>query len=143
MSYYNDECLPLRGQLSSLIQSVKIPLVAKLVSDSRLTTNLESIREHLTLRIIYNITMSINNSEFTTDSPEAIVARMEVLQRKLTQLNAQIANIASERHVMENKITDAQTRIQKILNKLPQSTDTRQLNLLDNANVNMENGANE
>jgi hypothetical protein len=39
--------------------------------------------------------------------------------------------LVEEKSFMENKISDAQGRIQKILNKLPQTSDTRQLTLLD------------
>lgn len=73
------------------------------------------------------------NSNTPTPSPELLLARMEILKRKIAQLNGQLANVMTERRMMESKITDAQTRIQKILNKLPQTTDTRQLNLLDSS----------
>jgi predicted nucleic acid-binding Zn-ribbon protein len=73
------------------------------------------------------------NSNSPTPSPELLLARMEILKRKLAQLNGQLANVMTERRMMENKIADAQTRIQKILNKLPQTPDTRQLNLLDSS----------
>jgi predicted nucleic acid-binding Zn-ribbon protein len=96
---------------------------------------IESIREHLTETIIYNKDMSEINSKFNTQSPGELIARMEVLQRKLGQLNGLLGGLMAERQAMENKISDAQTRIQKILNKLPQTTDTRQLNLLDNGTL--------
>jgi len=79
--------------------------------------------------------MSEINSNLNVKSPGELIARMEILQRKLSQLNLELAGLMTERRAMENKITDAQTRIQKILNKLPQTTDTRQLDLLDNSPV--------
>jgi predicted nucleic acid-binding Zn-ribbon protein len=75
------------------------------------------------------------NSNSAAQTPEGLIARMEILQRKLALLNFHLSDLMTERRTMENKISDAQTRIQKILNKLPQTTDTRQLNLLDNGNV--------
>jgi predicted nucleic acid-binding Zn-ribbon protein len=75
------------------------------------------------------------NSNSISQTPGELIARMEILQRKLAQLNFHLSDLMAERRTMENKISDAQTRIQKILNKLPQTTDTRQLNLLDNGNV--------
>ncbi len=75
------------------------------------------------------------NSNSISQTPGELIARMEILQRKLALLNVQLSDLMTERRTMENKISDAQTRIQKILNKLPQTTDTRQLNLLDNGNV--------
>jgi predicted nucleic acid-binding Zn-ribbon protein len=75
------------------------------------------------------------NSNSLPQTPGELIARMEILQRKLALLNVQLSDLMTERRTMENKISDAQTRIQKILNKLPQTTDTRQLNLLDNGNV--------
>jgi len=79
--------------------------------------------------------MSEINSKLIAQTPGELIARMEILQRKISQLNVELAGIMTERRAMENKITDAQTRIQKILNKLPQTTDTRQLDLLDNGPV--------
>lgn len=79
--------------------------------------------------------MSDNNSQSPPNSPEALIARMEILQSKLELINAQLSDVMRERNAMEIKIADAQTRIQKILNKLPQSADARQLTLLDIASI--------
>jgi hypothetical protein len=76
-----------------------------------------------------------NNSNSSVQTPEELIARMEILHRKLTHLNLHLSDLMAERRTMESKISDAQTRIQKILNKLPQTTDTRQLNLLDDGNM--------
>ncbi len=121
------ECLPLRGQLrQSLLLQAKIP-------DSRLTTTLESNREHLTPRIIYNINMDEINNDLDDIQSPSLLQRMDVLSSKLEVLQHEIQTLVQQKSFMEIKISDAQGRIQKILNKLPQATDTRQLTLLDNS----------
>lgn len=74
--------------------------------------------------------MDQNNSELNVIQP-SLTQRMDVLTLKLETLQHHIKTLVEEKSFMENKISDAQGRIQKILNKLPQSTDTRQLTLLD------------
>jgi len=110
----------------ALTFSVKVP-------DSRLTTTIESNREHLTSRIIYNIGMDQNNSDMNMANPQSLSERMDAIAVKLETLQQHIKALVQEKSFMENKISDAQGRIQKILNKLPQATDTRQLTLLDNS----------
>jgi len=103
------------------------------IPDSRLTTTLESNREHLTSRIIYNIAMNQLNNDFEPVNPPSLLERLDALTIKLESLQQKINLLVQEKTFMENKISDAQGRIQKILNKLPQANDTRQLTLLDNA----------
>jgi len=103
------------------------------IPDSRLTTTLESNREHLTSRIIYNIAMNQLNNDFESVNPPSLLERLDALTIKLESLQQKINFLVQEKTFMENKISDAQGRIQKILNKLPQANDTRQLTLLDNA----------
>jgi len=103
------------------------------IPDSRLTTTLESNREHLTSRIIYNIAMNQLNNDFESVNPPSLLERLDALTIKLESLQQKINLLVQEKTFMENKISDAQGRIQKILNKLPQANDTRQLTLLDNA----------
>jgi len=103
------------------------------IPDSRLTTTLESNREHLTPRIIYNIDMNQLNNDFEPVNPPSLLERLDALTIKLESLQQKINFLVQEKTFMENKISDAQGRIQKILNKLPQANDTRQLTLLDNA----------
>ena len=74
------------------------------------------------------------NNKMESNNPDAILGRLDSLTLKLEKLQEQINSIAKEKSFMENKISDAQNRIQKILSKLPQTADTRQLNLLDNSN---------
>jgi hypothetical protein len=103
------------------------------IPDSRLTTTLESNREHLTPLIIYNIDMNQINDDFEPVNPPSLLERLDALTIKLETLQQKINLLVQEKTFMENKISDAQGRIQKILNKLPQANDTRQLTLLDNA----------
>ncbi len=103
------------------------------IPDSRLTTTLESNREHLTSRIIYNIDMNQINNDFELVNPPSLLERLDALTIKLESVQQKINLLVQEKTFMENKISDAQGRIQKILNKLPQANDTRQLTLLDNA----------
>ncbi|MEI7532534.1 MAG: hypothetical protein WCK52_11455 [Betaproteobacteria bacterium] len=62
---------------------------------------------------------------------ENLLNRIDRLSEKVSHLEIQLRNFNKERIMMENKINDAQTRIQKILSRLPQAADTRQLNLLE------------
>jgi chaperonin cofactor prefoldin len=74
--------------------------------------------------------MDQNNSELNVIQP-SLSQRLDVLTLKLETLQHHIKTLVEEKSFMENKISDAQGRIQKILNKLPQTSDTRQLTLLD------------
>ena len=77
--------------------------------------------------------MDQNNSDMNMANPQSLSERMDAITVKLETLQQQIKSLVQEKSFMENKISDAQGRIQKILNKLPQATDTRQLTLLDNS----------
>lgn len=83
-------------------------------------------------RFIYNGAMEINNFEQKPISIESLMNRIELLTGKMSRLQDELNLIVKERSAMAIKITDAQSRIQKILNRLPQSSDNRQLNLLEN-----------
>ena len=83
-------------------------------------------------RFIYNDVMEINNFEQKQISIESLMNRIELLTGKMNRLQDELNLIVKERAAMAVKITDAQSRIQKILNRLPQSSDNRQLNLLEN-----------
>jgi predicted nucleic acid-binding Zn-ribbon protein len=74
-----------------------------------------------------------NSSEMTDINPTSLTQRLDALSLKIQKLQEQITFLMSEKSFMEHKISDAQGRIQKILNKLPQTPDTRQLTLLDNS----------
>ncbi|MEI7426459.1 MAG: hypothetical protein WCK68_00500 [Betaproteobacteria bacterium] len=73
------------------------------------------------------------NNDFESVNPPSLLERLDALTIKLESLQQKINLLVQEKTFMENKISDAQGRIQKILNKLPQANDTRQLTLLDNA----------
>jgi predicted nucleic acid-binding Zn-ribbon protein len=73
------------------------------------------------------------NNDFEPVNPPSLLERLDALTIKLESLQQKINLLVQEKTFMENKISDAQGRIQKILNKLPQANDTRQLTLLDNA----------
>ena len=74
-----------------------------------------------------------NSSELNEINQESLSQRLDTLSLKLEKLQEHIKLLVNEKSLMEHKISDAQGRIQKILNKLPQTADTRQLTLLDNS----------
>ena len=128
------ESLKLLSRMLTVAGAAQAALTFRVkVPDSRLTTTIESNREHLTSRIIYNMGMDQNNSDMNLANPQSLSERMDAISVKLETLQQQIKVLVQEKSFMENKISDAQGRIQKILNKLPQTTDTRQLTLLDNS----------
>jgi chromosome segregation ATPase len=52
---------------------------------------------------------------------------------KLTAASKAVEEARQDRNRLEAKIADAQSRIQHILSRLPEQSDTRQLNLLGSA----------
>lgn len=86
--------------------------------------------------------MNLINSSSNHPSLSAIEAQADQILRKLQQLQSELESIQTDRTNMESKISDAQTRIQKILNKLPKATDTRQMNLLDGSLAEKSNSEN-
>jgi len=63
----------------------------------------------------------------------ALSASIERLSGKISLIQDAVKNLAQERALQENKIEDAQKRIQHILSRLPEQSDGRQLNLLGEA----------
>ena len=63
----------------------------------------------------------------------ALSASIERLSGKISLIQEAVKNLAQERALQENKIEDAQKRIQHILSRLPEQSDGRQLNLLGEA----------
>ena len=55
---------------------------------------------------------------------------LALLKDKLTLATKAMEEVRQDRVRLETKIADAQTRIQHILSRLPEQSDTRQLNLL-------------
>jgi len=66
--------------------------------------------------------------------PEASLSNLHValarLKDKLTLATKAMEEVRQDRARLETKIVDAQNRIQHILSRLPEQSDTRQLNLL-------------
>jgi predicted nucleic acid-binding Zn-ribbon protein len=72
-----------------------------------------------------------------TPSPSGDLSVLEISVRRLTDKLSTVAEavkkLTAERTQLENKIEDAQKRIQHILSRLPEQSDGRQLNLLGEA----------
>ncbi len=78
---------------------------------------------------IYNIAMS----ELTNNSHTRLQDSLVRLEGKTKALLTAVEQTHKERLALEDKIEDAQNRIQNILNKLPSPGDTGQLDLLASA----------
>lgn len=63
-------------------------------------------------------------------SLSAVHLALARLKDKLTLATKAVEDARQDRSRLEAKITDAQSRIQHILSRLPEQSDTRQLNLL-------------
>ncbi|WP_114689895.1 hypothetical protein [Polynucleobacter necessarius] len=72
-----------------------------------------------------SIPPSDNSSDL--DSLHASIAR---LAEKIASITEAVQNLNQNRAQLENKIEDAQKRVQHILSCLPEQSDGRQLNLL-------------
>jgi len=70
---------------------------------------------------------SFNTPEPSLSNLQLALAR---LKDKLTLATKAMEEVRQDRARLETKIVDAQNRIQHILSRLPEQTDTRQLNLL-------------
>ena len=55
------------------------------------------------------------------------------LTEKIALINEAVKNLHQNRAQLEGKIEDAQKRVQRILSRLPEQSDGRQLNLLGEA----------
>lgn len=82
--------------------------------------------------------MNSPNSSENSNPFSPVEDGIQRISNKLTLLQEQLRVIQANRSTMENKIADAQTRIQKILNRLPNQEDTRQLKLIDDAPIRMD-----
>ena len=67
-----------------------------------------------------------------SDSTESdsIASSLQRLSKKIQLITDAVNTLNQERSQLENKIEDAQKRIQHILSRLPEQSDGRQLNLL-------------
>ncbi len=72
-------------------------------------------------------------SDLTTPPDASLIGVHFALARlkdKLTLVTKAMEEVRQDRARLETKIADAQSRIQHILSRLPEQSDTRQLNLL-------------
>ena len=60
----------------------------------------------------------------------AVCASIARVSGKIALIQEAVKNLAQDRAQQENKIEDAQKRVQRILSRLPDQSDGRQLNLL-------------
>jgi len=64
---------------------------------------------------------------------DVLCASIDRVARKIRAIADAVQNLNQNRVQLENKIEDAQKRIQHILSRLPEQSDGRQLNLLGGA----------
>ncbi|QWD70981.1 hypothetical protein [Polynucleobacter sp. UB-Siik-W21] len=74
-------------------------------------------------------------SEQTSPPPNlgALSASIQRLSEKISLIQDAVRNLNQSRVQLEGKIEDAQKRVQRILSRLPEQNDGRQLNLLGEA----------
>ncbi len=63
-------------------------------------------------------------------SQDSIEQKLRRLSEKLKMVNASVEALRNDRVALESKIEDAQKRIEHILKRLPEQSDSRQMNLL-------------
>ena len=63
-------------------------------------------------------------------SQDSIEQTLRRLSEKLKMVNASVEALRQNRVTLESKIEDAQKRIEHILKRLPEQSDSRQMNLL-------------
>ena len=63
-------------------------------------------------------------------SQDSIEQALRRLSEKLKMVNASVEALRNDRVALESKIEDAQKRIEHILKRLPEQSDSRQMNLL-------------
>ena len=73
------------------------------------------------------------NQDSEAPGLNALSAAIERLSNKISLVRDEVKNLVQERALQDNKIEDAQKRIQHILSRLPEQSDGRQLNLLGEA----------
>ena len=73
-------------------------------------------------------------SHFTGDANlGALSASIQRLSEKILLIQEAVRNLNQSHVLLEGKIEDAQKRVQRILSRLPEQSDGRQLNLLGEA----------
>jgi phage shock protein A len=63
-------------------------------------------------------------------SQDSIEQTLRRLSEKLKMVSASVEALRNDRVALESKIEDAQKRIEHILKRLPEQSDSRQMNLL-------------
>lgn len=69
-------------------------------------------------------------------SQDSIEQTLRRLSEKLKMVNASVEALRQDRVALESKIEDAQKRIEHILKRLPEQSDSRQMNLLGDSTIN-------
>lgn len=71
-------------------------------------------------------------SELPSQPPilDAFGASLQRLSEKIALIQDAVRNLTQNHEQLEGKIEDAQKRVKRILNRLPEQSDGRQLNLL-------------
>ena len=73
-------------------------------------------------------------SHFTGDANlGALSTSIQRLSEKISLIQEAVRNLNQSHVLLEGKIEDAQKRVQRILSRLPEQSDGRQLNLLGEA----------
>jgi septal ring factor EnvC (AmiA/AmiB activator) len=67
------------------------------------------------------------------ETSDTIAAALQRLSTKIQMVSDAVRALHQDRSQLENKIEDAQKRIQHILSRLPEQSDGRQMNLLGEA----------
>lgn len=68
-------------------------------------------------------------------SQDSIEHSLRRLTEKLKMIHASVEALHQDRIALEAKIEDAQKRIEHILKRLPEQSDSRQMNLLGESNT--------
>ena len=79
-----------------------------------------------------NETSPVFTSKQASDM-DTLCASIDRVAGKIQAITEAVQNLSQNRVQLENKIEDAQKRIQHILSRLPEQSDGRQLNLLGEA----------
>ena len=70
------------------------------------------------------------SSQYSPQEFDALKSSIQRISEKVSLIQEAVKNLNQSRQQLEGKIEDAQKRVQRILSRLPEQGDTRQLNLL-------------
>jgi chromatin segregation and condensation protein Rec8/ScpA/Scc1 (kleisin family) len=74
-----------------------------------------------------------HSPENASRNPDDLSESIKRISEKINMIQEAVKNMNHNRQQLEGKIEDAQKRVQRILSRLPDQGDTRQLNLLGEA----------